>query len=590
VRCAIVVGVIGVIGVILAPSPARADGVQAVHSDTREARACLPIATGGALVGTGGGLLELDAAGSVAATWTATDGLPGTRIDALVAIGGETWVGTDAGAARIEVDGTALKVAAAFPGKPVRDVARFGGKTYVATWDGGVRVAGAAKPLAFAGKKTGDAAARARASSLAVIADELYAGTAAGLFRLDSGALAAVPVEGLAAGTAITALMADGDTLWIATPAGLFARATDGGVRALGGGDLRDLALVGGEVVAAGVADGLVRVDRGRLVALAGAPRELAVAQTVAAAGDAVCAGGLGGAWLRGGPDAAWIAAARTDGPPANDISALAVDGDRLWVGTFDHGLAVYADGAWRAIDDADVDARVNAIVVEPRAKKRSRVWVATANGLSMLDGDDVTRISRRDGLPGRGVLSLALLADGRMLAGTSYGAVIVDGGRVARLGPKDATPEAVWAVAEDAAGMLWLGTTTGVYRGRETDATWARFSLATGALRDDWVTALAATDGAVLAGTYKGGVTRFAIAGDAVTATQLGDGWINPNGLAFDGDRLLASTMDGLLVGDGTTAAWTTLAGMPGKDVTAAARLGATLFVSTRRGLAELR
>jgi ligand-binding sensor domain-containing protein len=571
-----------------ASAAASTPDVVDVHTDVGEARACLPLAAGGALVGTGGGLIRVDAVGAVTGVWTATEGLPGTRIESIVELGSELWIGTDAGAAKIALGDAADKItiARSVASRPVRDLARIGDTIYVATWDGGVRRLGASRPIAFTGTVTG---ARARVSSLAVVEGTLYAGTAAGLFRLERGRLVPVRVDGLAAGAAIASLQADGDRLWIATPEGLFARAADGSVRDHGGGDLRDLAALDGAIVAAGVADGLDRVDRGRLVNLAGAPRELVVAQTVATRGDAMCAGGLAGVWLRGSAGAAWVHAAHRAGPPSNDISALAADGDRLWVGTFDRGVAVRERGSWRTIEHAEIDARVNAIVVEPRPGKPARIWIATANGLSTIDGDDVTRLARRDGLPGRGVLSLARLRDGRMLVGTSYGAVIVSDGRPARLGPKASELAAVWAVAEDADGALWLGTTTGLYRGDDTAGEWKRFSLATGDLRDDWVTALVTRDRALYAGTYKGGVTRFDV-GASVTVTQLGEGWINPNGLALDGETLLAATMDGLRVGDGATAAWTTLARLPGKDATAAARIGKTLYVSTRRGLAELR
>jgi ligand-binding sensor domain-containing protein len=204
-------------------------------------------------------------------------------------------------------------------------------------------------------------------------------------------------------------------------------------------------------------------------------------------------------------------------------------------------------------------------------------------------DGKDAVRLTRSEGIPSRAVLAIAGLRDGRILVGTSAGAAIVDGTRATRIVSKTAELGNVWAVAETADGALWLGTTTGVYRGFEREDTWQRFSLATGHLRDDWVMALVARDDTVWAGTYKGGVTRFDAAG-TVTATQLGDGWINPNGLVLDGDRLLASTMDGLLAGDGRTAAWTTTPGLPGKDVTATIRAAGARFVATRRGLAELR
>jgi ligand-binding sensor domain-containing protein len=565
--------------------------VARVHTDVGEARACLPLAGGGALLGTGGGLARVGADGAITGVWTAADGLPGTRIDAIAELDGEVWIGTDAGVARVDTGDDGVAISRAIATRSVRAIARTGGRTYLATWDGGVQVVSGTRTTQLPYKKAKATGPRARVASLAVAGETLYAGTAAGLYRLARGRLEPVAVDGLAAGAAIAALYGDGETLWIATAEGLFARASDGTVTRHGGGDLRALAPSGDTVVAAGVADGLVRADRGRLVTLAGAPRELAVAQTVATRGDAMCAGGLAGAWLRASADATWTRVADRAGPPSNDITALASDGDRLWVGTFDQGVAFVDARGWTRVESDQLDARVNAIAIQPRAKQSSRIWIATANGLSMLDADDpsrVTRLGRRDGLPGRGVLSLAVLADGRVLAGTSYGAVIIDGDRPERLGPKGTDHEAVWAVAQDRDGALWLGTTTGVYRGRETDEAWQRYSLATGELADDWVTALATRDGDVYAGTYKGGITRFALAGDAVTASRKGDGWVNPNGLTFDGDHLLAATMDGLATFEG--AKQTIASGLPGRDTTAAVRVGATLYVGTRRGLTELR
>ncbi|HEU4730921.1 MAG TPA: hypothetical protein VFT22_23660, partial [Kofleriaceae bacterium] len=227
---------------------------------------------------------------------------------------------------------------------------------------------------------------------------------------------------------------------------------------------------------------------------------------------------------------------------------------------------------------------------------------VATAEGIQVVDpaGTTVLRLGRGDGLPSRSVLALARLGDGRIVAGTSVGAAFVDHG-VRRVGPRglgDRPIGNVWAIAETSAG-LWLGTTTGLYRGPATPWTskdgsddaaavadrWQRLSIATGHLRDDWVTALATRGDVVWAGTYNGGVSRI----DGDVATALGGGWVNPSGLRWDGDRLLAATMDGLLCGDGQTTTWTAAPGLPGRDVTAALRAGKTLWVATRRGLIAL-
>lgn len=559
----------------------------AVHTDTGEVRACYPLDGGDFLVGTGGGLVRVAGNGATKVVWTAADGLPGTRIDSIAAAGDHFWIGTDAGAAEVRLDGSALTIARRAETRSVRDIARFDGADYVALADGGVRRLGA--PGASGSTEvpfTGTAKARTAVAALAVADGTLWAGTAAGLYRLAHGKLERVALEpGVPAD--VTALHAAGKQLWIATTAGLYLR--DGAaIQPFSGGDLHRVTRVDGAIVAAGLGTGVVRVDRGRLVPLAGIPRELVMAQAIAERGGAACAGGLDGLWLRASATAPWLAAAKHAGPPSNDVSALAIQGDRLWVGTFDHGLAILDHGAWQRITDRAIDPRINALLVD----HTQRVWVATSAGLSMIDHERITQLTIRDGLPSRSVLALTELHDGRILIGTTSGAAIIGEGRPVALGAKqNIEAKNVWAVAEDADGWLWLGTTTGLFRGRAADATWTRYSVATGHLRDDWVMALAIRDHAVWIGTYHGGVVRLDDAGsDAPTAALLGDGWINPGGLRWIGDTLYASTMEGLRAGDGASPTWTTVAGLPGRDTTAAVRGGDTLWIATRRGLVATR
>jgi len=596
--------ILAILGITV-PAQART-----VFTNTDEVRACLPLASGDTLVGTGGGLVRVDADGLARRVWTASDGLPGTRIDALVADGDRVWVGTDAGVAQL-AGGIEHGVAT----RPVRDVVRFRGAVYLATWDGGVVKLGEdALPGTAMAMHGGATALRVRVAALAVAGGTLWAGTAAGLYRLRGGQFDHIdgPRE-------VSSLAADGDRLWIGAPDGVWL--ADGGApKRLGGGEVRHLAIAGGVVMAAGT-EGLVTVDHGRVVAVPGAPRGFA--QAIGAAHGALCTGGLDGLWLHSSgagaaSAAAWHHAPRASGPPSSDISAVAADGPRLWVGTFDQGLATYdPDRGWRRVATPGLDARINALVVEPRPAG-AHIWIGTAEGITVLDagGASVTRLGKTDGLPSRSVLSLARLADGRIVAGTSAGAAFVDGATVRRVGPRipgDQGLGNVWAIAE-AAGTLWLGTTTGLYRGPAIGWTtkdgaddpvallaqpgptaeppgptpsgrWQRLSVATGQLHDDWVTALAARGDVIWAGTYHGGIAR--INGDA--ATQLGGGWINPAGLTWDGDRLLAATMDGLLAGDGQAATWTTTRELPGRDVTGAIRTGRTLWVATRRGLAAI-
>jgi ligand-binding sensor domain-containing protein len=591
---------------LMVPAMAGAAPSATVHGHTGDVRVCLPLDGGGALVGTGGGLLRVDATGATTAVWTARDGLPGTRIESLSRDGATVWVGADGGVAQVAL-GTAgaPSIARTVAERPVRAVVTHKGVVYIATAGNGVKKLGARGAGTAVPFRSGGMQAR-QVTALAALSGSLHAGTAAGLFVLRGARFEPVKLDGPrqrggAPQPAVTGLATSGSRLWIATSDGLFVRDA-GGAQHVGGGELEDVTVIADDVIVAGRGDGLQRADRGRLIALEGAPRGLRLARTVRASNGVACAGGLDGLWLRARADAPWIAAApAAPGLPSNDVSALAADGDRLWVGTFDQGLVVRERGAWQRITHTDIDLRINALLVEPLAGGKTRLWIASAAGLMSLDGPaagDVARLTRRDGLPGRSVMSLARLRDGRLVAGTSLGAAIVTAGAMpSPLGPPGDELGNVWAVAEDADGMVWLGTTTGVWRGPSTPAAkgadrrtgWARMSVATGHLVDDWVMALVARDRSVWVGGYKGGVVRFDLA-DLTKTTPIGGGWINPGGLSWDGAELVAATQEGLRRGDGATTTWRTEPGMPGKDVTAVARTGTTRWIGTRRGLIELR
>lgn len=559
---------------------AIANAAVAVYTNTGEVRACMPI-DDGFLVGTGGGLVWTDKAGATRRVWTALDGLPATRIDGLALADGVIYVGTEGGVATLGAGNT---IVAVHEGAAAREVMMFGGARYVATADG-VRKNGAT--VAFKGG--GNKQARARVSSLAIADGALWAGTAGGLYKMRNGTFELVTIESGA--NEVTSLYGDGKTLWIATTNGLYTR-EGAKVRGYGGGDLRRVTKVDGAIVAAGLGGGFVTVDRGRLVTYKGAPK-IAMVQALTERGGAACAGGLDGLAVRATKTDAWSKVAPVAAIPGNDVSALAADGDTLWVGTFDHGLAKLAKGVWTKVTSAKLDHRINAILVEPRAKTTSRIWVATANGISIIEqsagGTTVSEITKAEGLPARGVLSLVRMRDGRILAGTMHGAAILaDGVRPVAIGLKqNLEVKNVWAVAEDGEGYLWIGATTGVYRGKPDDSGWTRYSVATKHLRDDWVMALAVRDDEVYAGTYKGGVTRFTL-GAAVTATQLGDGWINPGGLRFDNGQLLAATMNGLGTSDGREG-WASTEVFTTDDTTATAYAAGRLWIATRRGITSV-
>jgi hypothetical protein len=132
-----------------------------------------------------------------------------------------------------------------------------------------------------------------------------------------------------------------------------------------------------------------------------------------------------------------------------------------------------------------------------------------------------------------------------------------------------------------------------GARRGRRLyygkDGRFRRAAVATGELRDDWVTALAVEGSDVFVGTYSGGVTRLRVGTGRLAASHLGGGYVNPGGLTVLGGELLAATMDGLIVRpkDDDGAAWRPRPGVsPGRDVTAVRKVGDALWVASRRGI----
>jgi hypothetical protein len=210
-----------------------------------------------------------------------------------------------------------------------------------------------------------------------------------------------------------------------------------------------------------------------------------------------------------------------------------------------------------------------------------------------------VRRIRAADGLPSSIVRSLLVGSGGELLVGTEEGAAIVGGGgriRPIATSKKGARPgidspiHATWAIAE-AGGVVYLGTSTGLYYGALDGGAFTRASVASGDLRDDWVTALTLVPGGVALGTYSGGVTHlvFPAGGGRPIATHLGGGYVNPAGLTVRGGALLAATMDGLLsrpIAD-DAAPWHPEPGAAsGRDVTAAKMVGSTLWVASRRGI----
>jgi ligand-binding sensor domain-containing protein len=593
------------VGLVLAAvRPARAEAPVEVRTSTDDVRACAVAEQGIVLAGTTGGLVVVGQDGQAREVTTSLDGLPDTRVHALLVEGATVWIGTERGLTKGNLHGVHVSIDVSYPAPAVRAIRRHGGDIYAGTWGGGVMhlVGSKLERVPFADgtspAKTGartktDAGGpeRARVTALASFGDALYATTAgAGLFRMDRLDRAGfAPVGGSRVPRMGWALAVHQDRLWVGGLEGVASIGKDAPWRPELDADTRAFADVGDALLAGTYGKGVLRIAGRSATPDGDAPPFV---QALDARGGARCVGARDGLVVRGGRVA-------SSGMPDNDVTAIATDGDRLWVGTYDRGVGVLEDGHFRR--ETRADGRVNAMAIEARRAGGSRVWIATARGLTMIDGDAARTFGGGGVLPSSAVHAVTALSSGGVLVGTERGAAILRDGVVTRIDDKQGVPlRAVWAVAEGPGGMLLLGSSAGLYYG-SLGGPWQKASVAGGHLLDDWVTSLAVRGDDVYVGTYNAGVTRLALdGGKLVLGEHLHGGYVNLAGVAVFGNTLYAATMDGLvarpLAGGSTRPAipgggWRMLSrASTGKDVTGIVASGADLWVASRRGLVRVR
>jgi ligand-binding sensor domain-containing protein len=571
------------------PSPVAFGDIDLAAFADREARSCA-LTPDGALVGTDGGVLRLDHDGRVLAALRPQSGLPGSRVDAILPLGNRVWLGTEGGAAL--ADGSLDGVLESHPGAPVRALLHDDEGILVGTWGEGVLRLPSPTTRGFEAlistvPLTGPAR---RITALAEWNGRTIATTAGGgAFELAGNELHRSDVTEPAA--MIFAAQADGESLWLARLDGVH-RVRHGRDSQWSRHDARDLHVGAQGVELATLGAGLV--VRGQATSARRGPEALTTTliRDLDARGDRRCLATSDGVWLANG--SRWTHVL-TEGPASGDISALAVEGDTRWVGSFDRGLMRWSGtGGWQ--DVAGVPAEVNAVAIVPGIPG---AFAGTTEGLFHVrvgPADRITRVDRigpKSGLPSEKVQTLTALDHGRLLIGTAHGIRVLDHGSLRT--PSGARDWSVFAADQAADGTYWIGTTRGLVHLRG-DGKWVHFSMLSGHLPDDWVTAIESDGDSIYVGTYGHGVVRFDAAEgargrDAWRTERLGGGRVNIGGLRVDDGMLFAATMDGLLTqpvaSDAAAERWTRRrdAGN-GRDVTAVIPSHDGLWVATRRGL----
>lgn len=190
-----------------------------------------------------------------------------------------------------------------------------------------------------------------------------------------------------------------------------------------------------------------------------------------------------------------------TGGLPGNNIQALAVDArDRVWVAVEGVGISILDPQRRRFTPLRKADGLASDEVWS-LAVQGDAVWVGTYDaGITRIDGAGrMQHQAQAEGLPSDTVLALAVDADGTVWAGTDAGLARFAGGRwqVETLPGAEGAP-IVYALVPQADGF-WVGTSLGVWRrhaGRWTQPPWSAMfqrpnaltAIATDAAGDHWI------------------------------------------------------------------------------------------------------
>ena len=254
------------------------------------------------------------------------------------------------------------------------------------------------------------------------------------------------------------------------------------------------------------------------------------------------------------------------------NISAIATDGDDVWVGSWTGGLARYTHSTGQRTVFREGPRSLLSLRVRDIATVDEYIWVGTDRGLSVYAlassrwrheltiGDEHEPVAlaaiasiddtvfagtlgqglwRDDGsgwralegaLPGQFITALEVVGDTLWIGTIDLGLVIFDlaSGAVRsfdEINP-DLGPRNVTAIVPASDGALWIATFgSGVYRWQPGPNRITHFSVASGDLPDDWVLSGAAGDNGMYFGTFGGGVARFAQPGGAWSVISLAHG-----------------------------------------------------------------
>jgi ligand-binding sensor domain-containing protein/signal transduction histidine kinase len=195
---------------------------------------------------------------------------------------------------------------------------------------------------------------------------------------------------------------------------------------------------------------------------------------------------------------------------------------ETLWVGS-EEGLIRMTPKRFQTITKKD--GLTHNTVVSVCAGSDGSIWIgAWGGGINRLRNGQITALTKNDGLSSDFVMGICEGRDGSLWVGTDYGAALnqIQGSHITQFGADAGFSGNIATIAmlEDAAGNLWVGTRSGLYR--RQDGQFTRYSTKSG-LPHNRINALCeGADGAIWIGTDDG-ILRWTAAGFATDAALEG-------------------------------------------------------------------
>jgi ligand-binding sensor domain-containing protein len=281
-----------------------------------------------------------------------------------------------------------------------------------------------------------------------------------------------------------------------------------------------------------------------------------------------------------------------------NLISALSIDSqDRLWAGSFRNGIDVLTPrGTLVSHIESESVREINFLTKD---QKSETMLAGSSAGVLHFDPNlrPTERWTTNDGLLSNSVMQVARWNtdtddsnDALLACATSKGLSLGKHGKLRGVTTVQGLPSnSLYAVLVQA-GKTYVGTLGGLAvleRGQVSRV----FKDTNSKLTPNWVTALCGIGPRVFVGTYGGGVFELTVSGElrAVPA-ETARAVVNPNAMWSDGFRLYVGTLDGALIFDLKSQAWTRVRSeLPSRTVLSITGDEKYVYFGTTSGIARI-